>query len=78
MKNTQLALRMPNPEDWTDTATAVKMTGLSRSGLYGMVTDGRLRSFRIGAIRAFWVDDVRQLADALKRVRGDDAARAAS
>lgn len=71
-----MALRMPNPQDWTDTATAVKITGLSRNGLYGMVKDGRLRSFRIGAMRAFWIDDVTELAQALKRVRGDDAARA--
>lgn len=75
MNNTQMALRMPNPEDWTDTATAVKMTGLSRTGLYGMVKDGRIRSFRIGALRVFWRDDVKELAQAIKLTRGTDRAR---
>jgi excisionase family DNA binding protein len=69
MKDTQLALRMPNPEDWTDATTAVKLTGLSRSTIYEMVNDGRLTAYRIGAHRLFWVDDVKKLADAVKVVR---------
>lgn len=71
MNNAQMALRIPNPEDWTDTANAVKMTGISRQGLYLMVKDGRLRSFRIGALRVFWRDDVTALAHAIKLTRGD-------
>lgn len=77
MNHIQTAMRFPNPEDWCDQATAVKITGLSRGGLRNMTMEQptpRLRSFMIGAHRLYWLDDVRKLADALKLIRrGGDA-----
>lgn len=72
MKNVQLAIRVPNPEDFTDVAQAVKITGLSRGGIYGMVRDGRLTGHRIGAHLVFWRDDILALAQAIKVLRGGD------
>lgn len=69
MKNVQLAIRVPNPEDFTDVAQAVKITGLSRSAIYAMVRDGRLKQHRIGAHPVFWRDDVTAIAEALKLLR---------
>jgi excisionase family DNA binding protein len=72
MGNIQTAIAVPNPNEWTDTATAVKLTGLSRSTLYAMCEDGRLPFYRIGALRVFWRDDVVKLAQAIKLVRGGE------
>lgn len=71
MKTIQTALRLPNPEDWCDQATAVKITGLSRGGLRNMTIEQppRLRSYLIGAHRVYWLDDVKELAAALKLIR---------
>ena len=73
----QPSLRIANPEDFTDMTQAVKMTGLSRTGIYGMIRDGRLKAHRIGAHLVFWADDIAELARAIKLVRGDDPARGA-
>lgn len=72
MKNIQTALRIPNPEDFTDQATAVKITGLSRSTLNQMVTDGRLKAYLIGSHRVYWVEDIVAIANALKLIRGGE------
>lgn len=73
MANTQIALRIPNPEEWVDQATAVKITGLSRSTIHQMAGENppRLRPYWIGAHRVYWRDDVVALAHAIKLVRGE-------
>lgn len=72
-----LPIRFPNPEDWCDQATAVKITGLSRATIHQMAGENppRLRAYLIGAHRCYWVDEVRELARAVKLVRGRGAAR---
>lgn len=72
MKNVQMALRAPNPEDFVDQAGAVKLTGLSRTALHRMAADGRLKPYRIGSHRVYWRDDVLALAQARKLLRGDE------
>jgi excisionase family DNA binding protein len=71
MKNSQMALRIPNPEDFVDVSQAVKITGLSRSTIYQMVREGRLKGHTIGAHTVFWRDDVAELARAVQLVRGE-------
>jgi excisionase family DNA binding protein len=65
----QLAADLPNPDSWCDITDAVKLTGLSRQGIYGFVADGRLKDYRIGRHRVFWRADVVALADAVKLTR---------
>lgn len=69
-------LRIANPEDFTDQAQAVKITGLSRTTLHQMVADGRLQAHRIGSHRVYWRDDVVALAQAIKLVRGGEERQA--
>lgn len=73
MGNIQTALRMPNPQDFVDQATAVKITGLSRQTIHQMAGENppRLRPYMIGSHRVYWRDDVVALARALKLVRGE-------
>lgn len=65
----QTVLSVPNPHEWADITEAVKITGLSRQGIYGFVADGRLKDYRIGRHRVFWRADVVALAEAVKLTR---------
>lgn len=70
MKETQMRIRVPNPDDWMDAALAREHLGVTPSTLYLMLADGRLRSFKIGGARLFWRDDVCELAAARDRAAG--------
>lgn len=65
----ELPLRLPNPQDWCDTAQAVQITGLSRTTLHQMVGDGRLIRHRIGSLPVYWRDQIVEIADAIKLIR---------
>lgn len=74
MKDIQMALDIPpdpavEAARWCDTTQAVKITGLSRSALYEMRRDGRLKDYRIGNLPVFWRADMLKLAEALKLIR---------
>jgi excisionase family DNA binding protein len=43
--------RQPIPPRWLKVQVAVKYSGISRSALYVLLTNGKIRSHRIGAAR---------------------------
>jgi excisionase family DNA binding protein len=74
-------LPLPNPEDWCSVAGAARLLGVSRRTVERMVLDGRLTGYtpyggshRVSA-KLLWMPEVRQLSQALARVRrpGHDA-----
>jgi excisionase family DNA binding protein len=69
MTNNVMTLPIPNPEQWTGVTGAAELTGINRSTVYAMISDGRLRSYRIAGRRLLWVPEVQIVADALRITR---------
>lgn len=59
----------PNPQDWTDTSGAAEILGATRATVYDYVNKGTLTRHKAGTTSIFWVPEVREVRDALDRLR---------
>lgn len=76
MADNEPKLPIPNPEDWTDAGGAAEILGRSRPAVYDMVDRGVIHKYRIGTTHtAYWVPEVRHVADAISRLTRREAIR---
>lgn len=70
MGDSEINTPEPNPGDWTDMNGAADLIGMSRTGLYDWIDRGILKRHYIGTTPVFWMPEVRELADAKRKIRG--------